>query len=73
MPTLRSLFLRLVDRARVFLHQAGTVILAVTLVLWLLSHVPFRSTATNAGYFKMFIREEQRIWRVFARETFSCL
>ena len=45
LPTLRSLFLRLVDRARVFLYQAGTVILAVTLVLWLLSHVPFHDGA----------------------------
>ena len=48
LPTLRSLLLRLVDRARVFLHQAGTVILAVTLVLWLLSHVPFHDGAFPA-------------------------
>lgn len=40
MPTLRSLMMRLVDRARVFLRQAGTVILSVTLALWLLAHIP---------------------------------
>jgi ferrous iron transport protein B len=40
MPTLRSLSLRLVDRARVFLRQAGTVILCVTLALWVLAHLP---------------------------------
>jgi len=40
MPTLRSLSLRLVDRARVFLRQAGTVILMVTLALWVLAHLP---------------------------------
>jgi ferrous iron transport protein B len=40
MPTLRSLVLRLVDRARVFLHNAGTVILMVTLALWVLAHIP---------------------------------
>ena len=40
MPTIRSLAMRLVDRARVFLRQAGTVILAVTLALWLLAHIP---------------------------------
>ncbi len=40
MPTLRSLGLRLIDRARVFLYQAGTVILGVTLALWLLAHIP---------------------------------
>jgi len=40
MPTIRSLMMRLVDRARVFLRQAGTVILAVTMALWLLAHIP---------------------------------
>ena len=46
LPTLRSLGLRLFDRAKVFIKQAGTVILTVTLVLWLLSHIP-----THAGSF----------------------
>jgi len=46
LPTLRSLGLRLLDRAKVFVKQAGTVILAVTLVLWLLSHIP-----THGGMF----------------------
>ncbi len=40
LPTLRSLGLRLVDRSKVFLRRAGTVILAVTLVLWVLLHLP---------------------------------
>ena len=40
MPTLRSLALRLVDRARIFLRQAGTIILCVTLALWVLAHMP---------------------------------
>ena len=40
MPTLRSLGLRLMDRGRVFLQQAGTVILCVTLALWVLAHLP---------------------------------
>ena len=40
MPTLRSLAIRLVDRANVFLRQAGTVILCVTLALWVLAHLP---------------------------------
>jgi ferrous iron transport protein B len=40
LPTLRSLSLRLMDRGKVFLRQAGTVILAVTMVLWVLSHLP---------------------------------
>jgi ferrous iron transport protein B len=40
MPTLRSLAMRLVDRARVFLRNAGTVILCVTLALWIMAHIP---------------------------------
>jgi ferrous iron transport protein B len=47
MPTVRSLAMRLVDRARVFLRQAGTVILAVTLVLWVLAHLPIVHTANG--------------------------
>jgi ferrous iron transport protein B len=42
MPTLRSLGLRLIDRARVFLRNAGTVILCVTLVLWVMAHLPIQ-------------------------------
>ncbi len=40
MPTIRALAMRLVDRGMVFLRQAGTVILCVTLALWLLAHIP---------------------------------
>ena len=48
LPTLRSLGMRVVDRGTVFLKQAGTIILAVTLVLWFLSHVPFHSTLPDS-------------------------
>jgi ferrous iron transport protein B len=44
-PTLRSIGLRLLDRGRVFVQQTGTVILAVTFVLWLLSIVPLHHGA----------------------------
>lgn len=47
-PTLRSLAMRVVDRGRVFLHQAGTVILVVTLVLWILAHLPVIHTASGS-------------------------
>ncbi len=40
LPTVRGLGLRLLDRGQVFLKQAGTIILAVTVVLWVLSHIP---------------------------------
>jgi ferrous iron transport protein B len=45
MPTLYSLGLRLVDRARIFMMTAGTIIVAVTLALWVLAHVPLVHTA----------------------------
>jgi len=48
MPTLRSLTLRLVDRARIFLRQAGTIILCVTLALWVLAHLPVVHVAGSA-------------------------
>jgi len=48
MPTLRSLGLRLMDRASVFLRQAGTIILSVTLALWVLAHLPVVHVAGGA-------------------------
>ena len=47
MPTLRSLVLRLVDRARIFLRQAGTIIVAVTMALWVLAHMPVLHSASG--------------------------
>jgi ferrous iron transport protein B len=48
MPTVRSLFYRLMDRASIFLRQAGTVILSVTLALWVLAHLPIVHVAGAA-------------------------
>jgi ferrous iron transport protein B len=45
-PTLQSLGLRLLDRAKVFLHRAGTVILLVAVVLWVLAHLPLQHGKT---------------------------
>lgn len=39
-PTFQSLGLRLIDRSRIFLRRAGTVILTVSVVLWILAHLP---------------------------------
>jgi ferrous iron transport protein B len=44
MPTLYSLGLRLMDRARIFLKNAGTIIVAVTMALWVLAHLPVIQT-----------------------------
>jgi ferrous iron transport protein B len=40
LPTLRSLGYRLLDRARAFLTRAGTIILGVSVGLWLLLNLP---------------------------------
>jgi Fe2+ transport system protein B len=40
-PTVQSLGLRLLDRGKVFLRRAGTIILLVTVVLWVMAHVPY--------------------------------
>ncbi len=44
-PTLRSLGLRLMDRGKVFLRRAGTVILATAVVLWVLLSFPTQNGA----------------------------
>jgi ferrous iron transport protein B len=40
LPTLRSLAIRLLDRARIFLRRVGRVILTVSVVLWGLTQFP---------------------------------
>ncbi len=39
-PSLRTLGLRLLDRSRIFLRRVGKIILAVTVVLWVLAQFP---------------------------------
>jgi ferrous iron transport protein B len=41
-PTFRQVALRLYDRAKVFLQRAGTVILGMSVALWILAHVPLK-------------------------------
>src|SRR5207302_2785694 len=40
-PTVQSLGLRLLDRSKVFLRRAGTVILLVMVLLWVAQHLPY--------------------------------
>jgi ferrous iron transport protein B len=42
-PTLRSIGLRLLDRSKIFLRRAGTVILLVTVGLWIMAHLPLEN------------------------------
>jgi ferrous iron transport protein B len=39
-PTMQSLGLRLYDRAKIFLRRAGTIILTVAVLLWVLTRIP---------------------------------
>lgn len=39
-PNLRSVFIRVFNRAQSFLMRAGTVILAITVIIWALSYYP---------------------------------
>jgi ferrous iron transport protein B len=40
LPALKTLTLLLIERARIFLTQVGTVVLAVSLTIWVLIHLP---------------------------------
>ncbi len=42
-PTAQSIGLRLLDRAKVFLQRAGTVILAIAILLWVLANLPLNN------------------------------
>jgi ferrous iron transport protein B len=44
-PTLQSLALRLYDRGKLFLKKAGTVILGVTFLVWILGVIPVHLTS----------------------------
>ena len=47
-PTWQSIGLRLLDRGRVFLRQAGTIILVVSLLVWVLTNLPLHNGAVPA-------------------------
>lgn len=49
MPSIRTAFLTTVDRAWVFLKNAGTVILAIVVVLWWLSAYPKTQPSQNVS------------------------
>jgi ferrous iron transport protein B len=49
-PTVRSLALRLYDRGKLFLKKAGTIILGVTFLVWVLSVLPIHLTQAGAQF-----------------------
>jgi len=48
-PALRTALLHTLDRAKIFVKQAGTIILAISLVLWALSYYPKSSPPPAAA------------------------
>ena len=44
LPSPKTLLLNMMDRGRLFVIRAGTVILAATVILWAVMHVPVRTT-----------------------------
>lgn len=49
-PCLKTAFLGMVDRSRIFVQQAGTVILLISIGLWIITYFPRGDGATEAGY-----------------------
>jgi ferrous iron transport protein B len=47
-PTFESLGLRLLDRSKIFLRRAGTVIMGVAVALWILANLPIVNGAAPA-------------------------
>lgn len=51
-PNPRSVFLRIVDRSRTFVRQAGTIIFAMSIIVWALGYFP-RSPEVARAYDRM--------------------
>jgi ferrous iron transport protein B len=49
-PTVQSLALRLYDRGKLFLKKAGTVILGVTFLVWILGVIPIHFVHDGGGF-----------------------
>lgn len=49
MPSLRAVLLKLLSRALIFLRRAGTIIFAVTIVIWMLASFPRAHAPTTAA------------------------
>ena len=57
LPSARSIGLRLLDRSKIFLRRAGSIIFAVTIVLWVLTQFP----RTDAG---PPLIEDSALWQI---------
>ncbi len=55
-PTLKSVFIRVFNRAKQFVIRAGTVIMAITIIIWALSYYPHTESDSAS-----FIAKQERI------------
>jgi ferrous iron transport protein B len=49
LPTIQSVAIRVTNRAKAFIVRAGTVIMAITIIIWALSYYPRSDEITQAG------------------------
>ncbi len=59
LPTARSIGIRVVNRVRSFVLRAGTVILAITIIIWALSYYPRSNAVTPGTSSKLAVQEMQ--------------
>jgi len=58
-PNFRSVFIRVYNRAQSFLLRAGTVILAITIIIWALSYYPRSADITDDFAVQVAVVEQQ--------------
>ena len=63
-PTLRSVAIRVISRVKAFILRAGTVIMAITIVIWALSYFP-RSDFINQKYERLNATVQERFDRLW--------
>ena len=59
-PNLQTVFIKLIERARIFLKRAGTVIFTVAIIVWALAYFP-RSSAIEAGMLDAVLQAESTL------------
>jgi ferrous iron transport protein B len=68
LPGLRTALLHTFDRAKIFVKQAGSIILIVSLVLWALSHYP-KSDPPAAGQIQQHQRRAEGVGIAHGRQA----
>ncbi|HEX2897135.1 MAG TPA: ferrous iron transport protein B, partial [candidate division Zixibacteria bacterium] len=59
-PTVRSIVVRVLNRTKSFVKRAGTIIAAITIIIWALSYYPHSDEITNEYSTKYALLENER-------------